>query len=340
MEVFSMARRLGAGERARIEVLSQEGLGDGEIAVRLGRSRATIWRERRRCGPGAYCAQRAQALADAAAGRPRCSKLAADAGLARMVHQRLDERLSPHAVAAELSALGYRVCAETIYRACYDASGRSGLRAGTWKKLPRARRRRKPRSRCEQAKRSALGDYKPIADRPAEAEDRNEPGHWEGDLVIGKDNQSAVATLVERSSRCTLLAALPGGYDAPSVAKAVTAALGRQPDHMVRTLTWDQGREMSRWADIEKALGIGVYFCDPRSPWQRPTNEQTNGILRRWLPKGTDLNIGKPRLAVIEDRLNNMPRKLHHWASAQTVYNALCRDHQWSLPTPPSLKHL
>ena len=221
-----------------------------------------------------------------------------------------------------------RVCAETIYRACYDRSGRSGLKPGTWEKLPRARRRRKPRSRCEEAKRSALGDYKPIADRPEAAADRQEPGHWEGDLIIGKKNQTAVATLVERTSRHTLVVPLRGGYDAPSTAKAVAAALARQPAAMVKTLTWDQGTEMARWADIEKSTGVEIYFCDPRSPWQRPTNEQTNGILRRWLPKSTDLDIGAARLAVIEDRINNMPRKLHHWQSAQTIYNDLCRDHQ------------
>jgi len=323
-----MARRLDAGERARIEVLSQEGLGDGEIAGRLGRSRATIWRERRRGAPGAYCAGRAQAAAEGRARRPRPSKLASDEVLGREVQERLDERLSPHAVSAELARLGLFVCAETIYRACYANCAQSGLAAGTWAKLPRARRRRKPRRRGEQAKRSALGDYKPIADRPESAEDRQEPGHWEGDLVIGKNNQSAVATLVERSSRHTLLAALPGGYDAPSTARAVSAALSGQPPHMLKTLTWDQGREMARWADIENTLGIEVYFCDPRSPWQRATNEQNNGILRRWLPKGTHLDIGAPRLSVIEDRINNMPRRLHHWNTAQTVYDALCRDHQ------------
>ena len=322
-----MARRLDAGERARIEVLSKEGFGDGEIAVRLGRSRAAIWREKKRCGPGAYCAVGAQARADAAAGRPRRSKLASDAGLARLVQDRLKERLSPHAISAELRELGYKVCAETIYRACYANCGRSGLAAGTWAELPRSRRRRKPRGRCEQAKRSPLGDYRPIADRPAEADHRQEPGHWEGDLIIGKANKTAVATLVERSSRHTLLAALPDGHDANSTARAVAAALSRQPETMVKTLTWDQGTEMARWAGIEESLGIQVYFCDPRSPWQRPTNEQTNGILRRWLPKGTDLNIGAARLAVIEDRINTMPRKLHNWDSAQTIYTALCRDH-------------
>ena len=323
-----MARRLGAGERARIEVLSREGLGDAEIAERLGRSRATVWRERRRCAPGSYRAGRAQAGADARAQRPRASKLAADAVLGRLVQDRLDERLSPHAISAELAELGYRVCAETIYRACYDHTAASGLRPGTWAKLPRARRRRKPRGRCEQAKRSALGDYRPIADRPRAAEGREEPGHWEGDLVIGKANQTAVATLTERSSRHTLVVGLPGGYGAPSTAEAVAAALSGQPAAMLKTLTWDQGAEMARWPDIEAALGIEVYFCDPHSPWQRATNEQNNGILRRRLPKGTHLDIAKPRLAVIEDRINNMPRRLHRWNSAQTVYDALCRDHQ------------
>ena len=121
---------------------------------------------------------------------------------------------------------------------------------------------------------------------------------------------------------------LPGGYDAQSTAEAVTAALARQPAGMVRTLAWDQGREMARWQQIEKALGIEVYFCEPRSPWQRPTNEQTNGLLRRWLPKSTDLDIGAVRLAVIEDNLNTMPRKTLDWQSAQTAYNALSCNHR------------
>lgn len=323
-----MARRVCSEERVWIEVLSAEGLSDAEIAARLGRDRATVWRERKRCAPGGYCARRAQADADKRARRPRPWRLAAEAELRLKVQGRLDERLSPHAISAELAQCGLKVCAETIYRGCYDRAGRSGLKPGTWKKLPRARPRRKPRGRCEQAKRSVLGDYKPIADRPRSAEDRREPGHWEGDLIIGKNNQTAVATLVERSSRLTLVVGLGGGYDARSTAAAVTAALGRQPALMLKTLTWDQGTEMARWAHIEKSLGIQVYFCEPRSPWQRPTNEQTNGILRRWLPKGTDLNIATARLSVIEDRINNMPRKLHQWNTAQTVYDDLCRDHQ------------
>ena len=137
-----------------------------------------------------------------------------------------------------------------------------------------------------------------------------------------------MATLVERASRHTLVVRLPGGYDAQSTARAVTQALARQPAHMAKTLTWDQGREMARWAHIEKALDIEVYFCEPRSPWQQPANEQTNGLLRRWLPKSTDLDINPVRLALIEDNLNTMPRKLHNWNSAQTVYDDLCRNHR------------
>ena len=205
-----MARRVCSEERVWIEVLSGEGLSDAQIAKRLGRDRATVWREEKRCGAGAYCAVGAQADADAGAKRPRAPKLGADAELRREVQQRLDERLSPHAISAELAELGLFVCAETIYRACYDHAARGGLRAGTWNKLPRSRRRRKPRSRCEQAKRSPLGDYRPIAERPAPVEGRKEPGHWEGDLIIGKANRSAVATLVERSSRHTLVVGLAG----------------------------------------------------------------------------------------------------------------------------------
>ena len=173
-----------------------------------------------------------------------------------------------------------------------------------------------------------LGEFRPLAERPGEAGTRAEPGHWEGDLIIGKANRTAAATLVERTSRHTLVVRLPGGYSAPATARAVSEALARQPAHMVKTLTWDQGREMARWAHIEKHLAIEVYFCEPRSPWQRPINVQTNGLLRRWLPKSTDLNINPVRLAVIEDNLNTMPRKLHHWNSAQTVYDDLCRNHR------------
>ncbi len=175
---------------------------------------------------------------------------------------------------------------------------------------------------------SPLGDFKAIAERPAAVEGRREAGHWERDLIIGRANRSAVATLTERTSRQTLTVGLPDGYDARRTAAAVTAAPARQPKHLVKTLTWDQGREMARRPDIEAALDIDVYFCDPHSPWQRPTNEHTNGLLRRRLPKSTELNVGQARLAVIEDNLNTMPRKLHDWDSAHSVYAELTCNHR------------
>ena len=323
-----MARRLCFEGRVRVEEMTGAGCSASEAARRQGRHPTTVQRELRRGGPGAYRARAAQAGADARGRRPKVPKLVADAVLAGAVQRRLGQRWSPHAISADLGAVGMRVCAETIYRGCYGSAGRSGLKPGSWKKLPRRHRRRKPRSRSEQAKRSALGDYRPIADRPAAADDRSEAGHWEGDLVVGRANQTAVATLVERTSRHTLVVPLPGGYDAQSTAEAVTRALARQPGCMVKTLTWDQGREMARWGDIENALGIEVYFCEPRSPWQRPTNEHTNGLLRRWLPKGTNLDIGPVRLALIEDNLNEMPRRQHDWQSAQTIYTALSCNHR------------
>ena len=323
-----MARRLCFEERARIEAMSAQGVGAAETARRLGRDPSTVYRELSRGGGRAgYDAEAAQAAAKARARRPKEPKLAADPVLAAAAAELLAERWSPHAVSAELRARGLRVCAETIYAACYDHSGSRGLPEGSWRWLPRRCRKRKPRGRRTR-KPGPLGDFKPIAERPAAAGDRREPGHWEGDLIIGAGNRSAVATLTERTSRLTLAVGLPGGYDAAGTAAAVTAALARQPEHLVRTLTWDQGREMARWPDIEAALGIDVYFCDPHSPWQRPTNEHTNGMLRRWLPKSTDLNIGAVRLAVIEDQLNTMPRKLHNWNSPHSVYAALTCNHQ------------
>ncbi len=238
----------------------------------------------------------------ARARRERTPKLAHDRVLADAVDERLKLRWSPHAAAADLREAGMSVCAETIYRACYANDPRSGLAAGTWAKLPRRCRRRRPRSVAQAQKPSPLGEYRLIADRPADVE--------------------------ERTSRHAVTAALPHGYSAPQVAAAVTAALARQPPALVRTLTWDQGRETARWADIEAALGIEVFFCEPRSPWQRPTNEHTNALLRRWLPKGTSLDIAQLRLSVIEDNLNHMPRRLHNWASAHDIYTQLTCNHR------------
>lgn len=300
-----MAERLCLAERARIEALTDAGTKPDEIARLIGRDRSTVYREldrgRRR---GVYRSETAQQLAERRARRPRVGKLEADPVLAGQVKRRLELCWSPHAISAGLADGGDRVCAETIYRCVYSGGCLGG---DAWKRLPRQQRCRRPRSRRSD-KASPLGQYRPLCDRPAAAGDRCEPGHWEGDLIVGKANKTAATTLVERVSRHTLVVPLPDGCSAPAVAGAVTAALGRQPAHLVRTLTWDQGREMARWADIETALGIEVYFCEPHSPWQRPSNEHTNAMLRRWLPKGTPLDHNPLRLSIIEDSLNTSAR--------------------------------
>ena len=321
-----MAARLSAFERARIEATGSAGATGEDIAVVLGRHPATVCRELGRCGgTGAvYDAAAAQADASRRARRPRAWELEADPVLAAQVKARMNRRWSPQAISADMAAVGQRVCAETIYRA---ACSGCGLGAEAWKDLPRGRRRRRPRSRHSE-KAGPLGDYRPLSERPAVVEDRSEPGHREGDLIIGAANRSAAATLVERVSRHALVVVLPHGYTAPEVADAVTAALARQPAHLVRSLTWDQGREMARWADIETALGIEVFFCEPHSPSQRGTNEHTNGLLRRWLPKGTPPGLSPLRLSIIEDNPDWMPRRLHNWQSAADIYTQLARNHR------------
>ena len=328
-----MARRLSAEERAALEALAIEGLSAERIGRALGRCASTVRRELARGGGRSrYCAVGAQAAADARAARPRTSKLAADPELAAEAAEMLAMGWSPHAVAARWRTEGRcaerRVCAETIYAACYDPRGRRGLEAGAWRRLARRRRRRKPRGRCEQAKRGPLGDIRPLSERPAAASERSEAGHWEGDLIIGEHNRSAVVTLVERVTRQTLLGDLSRGYSADQVAAAVASAFARVPAHMAKTLTWDQGREMARWPRIEAQTGLRVFFCEPHSPWQRPTNEQNNAIIRRWLPKSTDLNVGQAKLWAIEDSINTMPRRLHHWHSAESRYAALASNHR------------
>ena len=147
-------------------------------------------------------------------------------------------------------------------------------------------------------------------------------------MIIGARNRTAVVTLTEPVTRHTLLAALPNGYRAPHTAQAISDAFSRVPKPLQKTLTWDQGREMSKWCSVEQQTGLSVYFCDPRSPWQRPTNEHTNGMLRRWLPKSTNLNIGQIPLSIIEDNLNLMPRRLHNWHSPHHLYNQLTSIHR------------
>ncbi|MCA1695706.1 MAG: IS30 family transposase, partial [Actinobacteria bacterium] len=205
---------------------------------------------------------------------------------------------------------------ETIYQAIYRPE-LGGLRRDLPKVLRTGRRRRKPHRRPDARRAGSLVDMTMIDQRPAEAEDRAVPGHWEGDLITGAANRSAIGTLVERSSRFTILLYLSGGrHTAEAVRDALVAAMGQVPAQLRRSLTWDQGKEMAHHGEIAHALGMPVFFCDPHSPWQRPTNENTNGLLRQYFPKGSDLRVhGPDRLAAVAAELNARPRKTLGWDS-------------------------
>jgi transposase, IS30 family len=196
---------------------------------------------------------------------------------------------------------------ETIYQALF-VQGRGELRRELARCLRTGRTARRRRGRNETTGR--IPGMVMISDRPAEAADRAVPGHWEGDLILGKANKSAVGTLVERSTRFVLLLHLPDGRNARAVDEAMRQAIATLPDELFRSITWDQGKEMSRHAAFSVDTGIAVYFCDPHSPWQRGSNENTNGLLRQYMPKGTDLNVhSADDLARIARSLNNRPRK-------------------------------
>ena len=181
-----------------------------------------------------------------------------------------------------------RVSHETIYQSVF-VEGRGELRRELHRCLRTGRAKRRPRGRLET--RGVIPDKVMLSERPAEAEDRAVPGHWEGDLIIGASNRSAVGTLVERTTRYLQLLHLPEGREADKVTDAIKRAVSGLPDELCRTITWDQGKEMSSHASFTVDTGVQVYFCDPHSPWQRGTNENTNGLLRQYMPKGTDLSL-------------------------------------------------
>jgi IS30 family transposase len=311
-----LSRGLVAGEALR------------EIARRVGRPVSTLSREvARNGGRSAYRACRAERAAARRARRPKPAKLAAHPRLRREVERRLLARWSPQQIAARL-VYDYpddpimRVSHETIYRTLF-VQARGGLRHELTAYLRTRRTQRRARTRTGEGGRGRIRNMVPISARPSAVDDRAIPGHWEGDLLVGVGSRSALATLVERSSRYLMLVRLPHGRTAPQVRAALTRAVVRLPGDLRRTLTWDQGKEMAEHVRFSVDTAVQVYFCDPHSPWQRGTSENTNGLLRQYFPQQTDLRAyTRAELSAVARQLNNRPRRTLGW---QTPTEVFCR---------------
>ena len=368
-------RYLSFTEREEIAVLLAGGCGVREIARQLGRAPSTVSRELQRnsairTGRPEYRASTAQTHADRRARRPKPAKLAVNPGLRRYVQDRLagavqrpdgsvagpdvgwagrrrgprkDRRWgqswSPEQISGRLRVdfpddESMRVSHEAIYQSLY-VQGRGALRRELTACLRTGRALRVPRARTTRCNKSFVTDELLISERPAEANDRAVPGHWEGDLILGTD-RTAIGTLVERSSRFTMLLHLPPmeghhspttksspaltGAGAAAVRDAIAGTITTLPEALRRSLTWDQGSEMAQHVQLRLDTGLQIYFCDPRSPWQRATNENTNGLLRQYFPKGTNLaRHSADELAAVAAALNGRPRKALGWKTPAEV---------------------
>ena len=315
-------RYLSEQERIRIADLIAAKTTVRGIAEQLGRSPSTISREirRNRDPDGRYRPHHAEHAARLRACKPRKRRIAVDGVLAETVQRLLAKRWSPEQVAHELRVLFADqplrwLCKETIYQAIYD----------TAVSLTRpARRRRRHRQLRGLQRRGRLTAMRMIDERPPEVDDRVQAGHWEGDLIMGAGNRSAIGTLVERTTRFLVLLPFPDGIaTTEGVRQAITDALGSVPAGLRRTLTWDQGKELAMHQQITVATGTSVFFCDPHSPWQRGSNENMNGLLRDYFPKGTDLSIHTPADIVrIAAEVNDRPRKTLGWQRPTALFNA------------------
>lgn len=319
--------RLSPEEREEISRGILQDKSGSEIARQLGRAASTITREIRRCGGREqYRACHAEELYIDRCARPKVRKLAAMPALHLEVTAGLANYWSPEQIAADLRRRfpddsSMQVSHETIYQSIY-VQGRGALRAELARHLRLQRVRRKARS-ASPDNRGKIPGMVMISERPPEVEDRAVPGHWEGDLIIGRNGKSAIATLVERRSRYVMLAALPDGRSADAVNAALTALIQRLPEALRRSVTWDQGKEMSRHAAFTIATGVSVYFCDPHSPWQRGSNENTNGLLRQFLPRTADLSKrDQAELDDIARLMNHRPRQTLGWMKPYEVLNA------------------
>ncbi|WP_433855039.1 IS30 family transposase [Streptomyces kronopolitis] len=294
------------------------------IAAELGRSPSTISREVRRNrtvlpkGGWYYRPHTAQRRADQRRPRPKPSKIGQSPELRDFIQTRLELQWSPEQICRALRD-GFperpepHVTHETVYQALYSR-GRGDLHRDLTGHLRTGRRLRRPRRLAHRRTSRPVKNMMMISERPAEAADRTVAGHWKGDLIVGRNSRSAIATLVERSSRYLVLVHLPSTHTSNAVRHALADAFKELPEQLRRSLTWDQGCEMAAHRSFTRDTGVPVYFCEPASPWQRGTNENTNGLLRQYFPKGGDLSAHTPEhLATVADRLNSRPRKTLGW---------------------------
>jgi transposase, IS30 family len=335
----SHGRRLTPDDREEIAHLKRREKSVAEIAEAIGFHKSTVSRElRRNASGGRYRATTAQRLADQRAreARAKPAKLAVHSRLRAEVEDRLKRKQSPEQIAHRLP-LDFpddpemRVSHETIYTSIY-VQGRGALRKDLAGHLRTGRAMRKPRAQAAQraATRggSPLRDVISISERPPCVEDRAVPGHWEGDLIMGAGNSSAIGTLVERATGFVGLLHLPGDHTALTMQTAICEYMAALPQTLRQTLTWDRGSEMTNHAQIAEATGLEIYFADPASPWQRGSNENTNGLLRQYFPKGTDLSFWGPGyLEQVALEMNTRPRKRLGWRTPAEALDQLLCEH-------------
>lgn len=336
-------RYLSREERHEIARLREAGLSVRAVAGRLGRSPSTVCRElARNAAPrtGHYQPELADRMARERQRRPKGSKLSGNPALRDAVQGMLWCRYSPQQVSGRLKQMhpgdpSMQVSHETVYQSLY-LYPRGGLKRELQASLRRGRTARRPQGRGP-AGRGKITGAVPIGQRPPGAEGRLVPGHHEGDLVMGSaSSNSAVATVVERMTGYLTLIALPHGHTADAVADALIDRLEQMPSWFARTLTWDNGKEMARHARITAQTGVAVYFADPHAPWQRGSNENINGLLREYLPKGTDLSKVTPaQLQAIEDELNDRPRARHGFYTPREMLAKLIDGQEPRVATTP-----
>jgi len=309
-------RRLSADDRVEIYLGIERGWSYRKIAASIGRHASTVCREvNHNGGRAGYRPLVAERSADQRARRPKPTKLAKHPELCRRVTRDLQRLWSPQQIARRLrDEFGddptMTISHETIYQSIY-VQGRGELRRELARCLRTGRAKRKPRGREH---RGRIRDMVMISQRPAEIEDRAVPGHWEGDLILGRNGRSQIGTLVERTTRFVMLLHLPEQRTAAAVEHAMAAAITTLPDALFRSITWDQGIELAGHRRFTLATGVQVYFCDPHAPWQRGSNENTNGLLRQYFPKDTDLSVHTPAdLQAAADSLNERPRQTLGW---------------------------